>query len=68
MPPLDPEFQRALFVTLAAGFLVMGVATTVLAFAFRSAKGGKPMHPALIAGLVVFVFACCALLFLLAYQ
>lgn len=41
---------------------------TVLALAFRAARGGRPMHPGLIGGLVVFVFVCCALLFALAYQ
>ena len=46
----------------------MGIGTTVLAFAFRAAKGGKPMHPGLIGGLVAFVFACCAVLFWLAYR
>lgn len=46
----------------------MGIGTTLLAFAFRAAKGGRPMHPGLIAILVVFVFACCAALFVLAYQ
>jgi len=46
----------------------MGVGTAVLAVAFRSAKGGKPMHAGLIGGLLVFVFLCCAILFALAYQ
>ena len=46
----------------------MGIGTTVLALAFRAAKGGKPMHAGLIGGLVVFVFLCCAILLALAYQ
>lgn len=46
----------------------MGVGTAVLLLAFRTAKGGKPMHAGLIGGLVVFVFLCCAILFVLAYQ
>ena len=65
---MDPEFQRALIVVLIAGFVIMGIGTTVLALAFRAAKDGKPMHAGLIGGLVVFVFVCCALLFALAYR
>jgi hypothetical protein len=65
---VDPEFQRALLIVLGAGFVIMGVGTAVLLLAFRTAKGGKPMHAGLIGGLVVFVFLCCAILFVLAYQ
>jgi hypothetical protein len=65
---VDPEFQRALTIVLIAGSVVAGTAMTVLALAFRAARGGRPMHPGLIGGLVVFVFVCCALLFALAYQ
>jgi hypothetical protein len=65
---VDPEFQRALIVVLIAGFVVMGIGATVLALAFRAAKDGRPMHPGLIGGLLVFVFVCCALLFLLSYR
>ena len=46
----------------------MGIGTTVLALAFRAAKGERPMHAGLIAALVVFVFVCCAILFALAYR
>ena len=46
----------------------MGIGTTILALAFRAAKGTRPMNPALLAALIVFVFACCAVLFWLAYQ
>lgn len=48
--------------------MITGIAATVLAFAFRAAKGGRPMHPGLIGGLVAFVFLCCAILFFVAYQ
>ncbi|HVG24024.1 MAG TPA: hypothetical protein VND45_07710 [Thermoanaerobaculia bacterium] len=65
---MDPEFQRALIVVLVAGLVITGIAATVLAFAFRAAKGGRPMHPGLIGGLVAFVFLCCAILFFVAYQ
>ena len=53
---------------LVGGLLVVGVITTALVLAFRAAKGGRPMHMGLIGGLIVFVFACCAVLFWLAYQ
>ena len=46
----------------------MGIGTTVLALAFRAAKGGRPMHAGLIGGLVVFVFACCGILLWLSYR
>ncbi|HUR81823.1 MAG TPA: hypothetical protein VM733_13745 [Thermoanaerobaculia bacterium] len=65
---MDPEFQRPLIIVLVAGILVAGIATTALALAFRAAKGGRPMHPGILGGLIVFVFACCAALFWLAYQ
>ncbi len=65
---MDPEFQRALIVVLAAGFVVIGIGATVLALAFRAAKGERPMHAGLIGGLVAFVFACCAILFFLSYR
>ena len=52
---------------LIAGSVVVGIGATVLFLAFRSAKGGRAMHPGLIGGLVVFVFVCCLLLFALSY-
>jgi hypothetical protein len=64
----QPEFQKALTIVLVAGFLVIGVGTTALAFAFRAAKGHRPMHPGLIAFVVIFVFICCGILFALAYR
>ena len=51
-----------------AGLGIMGIGTTLLALAFRAAKGGRPMHPGLIGGLVLFVFLCCAILFALSYR
>jgi hypothetical protein len=56
-----------MLVVLGGGLAVMAVATTVLYLAFRAAKGGRSMHMGLIAFLVIFVFACCAVLFALAY-
>jgi hypothetical protein len=48
--------------------VVVGIGTTMLVLAFRSAKGGRPMHPGLMAGLVAFLFVCCAILLALAYR
>ena len=62
----EAEFQRALTVVLGAGAIIMGVATIVLALAFRSFQTKKP-RLGLIAGLVAFVFVCCALLLVLSY-
>ena len=62
---VDPEFQRALTVVLGAGSIVMGVATIVLAFVFRS-FGSKP-RLGLMAILTVFLLVCCVLLFVLSY-
>lgn len=52
-------------VVLGAGAIVIGMGTIVLALAFRSYET-KP-KPGLIVGLVVFVFVCCGLLFVLSY-
>ena len=62
---MDPEFQRALTVVLGVGSIIMGVATILLAFAFRS-FGGKP-RLGLMAVLVVFLLACSVLLFVLSF-
>ena len=62
----EAEFQRALAVVLGAGAIIIGVGTIVLALAFRSFGTTKP-RMGLIAGLVAFVFVCCALLFALSY-
>jgi hypothetical protein len=63
---VEPEFQRALTVVLGAGAIIMGVGTIILALAFQSFGGKKP-RLGLMAGLVVFLFACCGLLFALSY-
>jgi hypothetical protein len=63
---VEPEFQRALFTVLIAGTTVVGIGTVVLFLAFRAFGGGKPKL-GLMAGLVAFVFLCCALLFALSY-
>jgi hypothetical protein len=66
---VEPEFQRALIVVLIVGTLIAGTGTLLLFLAFRrfgGEKAARPAHMALIAGLVVFVFACCLLLFLFA--
>lgn len=51
------------------GGSIAAVATLVLFFAFRAyggKKAGRTTHLVLIAGLVVFVFACCLALFFVA--
>ena len=63
---MDPEFQKALIAVLAAGSIIVSIATTLLFFAFRAfggEKAGRGAHVALIAALVAFVFGCCLLLF-----
>jgi uncharacterized membrane protein HdeD (DUF308 family) len=62
----EAEFQRALTVVLGGGAIIMGVATIVLALAFRS-YGTKKPRMGLIAGLVAFLFVCCAILLALSY-
>ena len=67
---MDRDFQRALTVVLIAGTSIATIATLVLFFAFRAyggAKMGRPMHVALIAGLLVFLLLCCLGLFAVSY-
>lgn len=61
---MDPEFQRALTVVLGVGAIIMGIATIVLAFVFRSFGSAKPKL-GLMAGLVAFLLVCSVLLFVL---
>ena len=62
---MDPEFQRALTIVLGVGTMIMGIATIVLAFFFRSFDA-KP-RLGLMSVLVVFLLACSVLLFVLSY-
>jgi uncharacterized membrane protein HdeD (DUF308 family) len=62
---VDPEFQRALTIVLGVGSIIMGIATIVLAFVFRSFDS-KP-RLGLMSVLVVFLLACSVLLFVLSY-
>lgn len=62
---MDPEFERALTVVMGVGAIMMGVATIVLAFVFRS-FGTKP-RLGLMAVLVVFLLVCSVLLFALSF-
>lgn len=67
---MDPELQRALIIVGAVGGAIAVVGTVVLYFVFRAFGGknaGGSSHFGLIAGLVGFVFLCCAALFMLAY-
>lgn len=55
---MDPEFQKALFVVLTVGILVVGAGATALYFVFRrfgEAKAGGQAHMLLMAGLIAFV-------------
>ena len=63
---MEPDFQRALTVVLGVGSIIMGIATIVLAFFFRSFESAKP-RLGLMIGLVVFLLACCVLFFVLSY-
>ena len=62
---MDLDFQRALTIVLGVGSMIMGVATIVLAFVFRSFDA-KP-RLGLMAVLVVFLLVCSVLLFVLSY-
>ena len=62
----DEEFQRALLIVLGAGTAVMAIATTVLVLMFR--RIGKKSQGPLFAVLVVFIFVCCLVLFLVSRE
>ena len=68
---MDPDFQRALTVVLIVGSTIAAIGTVGLFFVFRGfgrPGAGRSSHAALIAALVGFVFACCAILLLWAYR
>jgi hypothetical protein len=62
----DPEFQRAMLIVLGFGTLIAAIGTTALYLIFRR-FGGKA-HFGFIGALVAFLFACCAVLFLVARE
>ena len=60
-----------MIVVLIVGLAVAGTGTVVLWFVFRSfgeQRPGRSSHIGLMAALVAFVFAVCAVLLLLAYR
>ena len=61
---MDPEFQRARLITLAAGLAIAAIATGAVFLVFRR-FGGKG-HFGLIGALVAFLFVCCVVLLLVA--
>ena len=55
---------------LAIGTVMAGIAGAILFFVFRAFGGAKPgssAHMGLMAALIGFVLACCAILFVLSY-
>jgi cation transporter-like permease len=68
---VDPEFQKALLITGAAGTFIIAVGAVTLYFVFRrfgEAKAGGRAHMVLIASLVAFVLGACVVLFALSYS
>lgn len=68
---MDPEFQKALLITGAAGTFIITVGAVTLFFIFRrfgESKAGGQAHMALIAGLLAFVLLACVVLFALSYS
>jgi len=68
---VDPESQRALIVVLIAGSSVAAIGTVTLVIVFRQfgeKRAGSSSHFALMAALLIFIFAVCGALFLLSYR
>jgi len=68
---VDPEFQKALLITGAAGAFIITVGGVTLFIIFRrfgEAKAGGQSHVALMASLLGFVFLACIILFVLSYS
>ena len=63
----EAEFQRALLLTLLIGGAVVAIGATTLFFAFRAFGRGKKTY-ALLAGLIFFIFVCCAALFVASFR
>lgn len=67
----EAEFQRALLITSVAGTFIIAVGAVTLYFIFRrygERGAGGQSHMILIASLVAFVLAACAVLFALSYS
>lgn len=68
---MEQDFQRALITVVVAGTLIFSAAAVTLYVVFRrfgGAKAGGRAHITLIAGLVAFLLAACAVLFALSYS
>ena len=63
------EFQRALITVLVVGTIVIAIGATAVVLMLRGfgKKPGGTSHAVIIAGLIGFIFLCCAALFALAY-
>ena len=67
---MDPDL-RAIVIVVAGGTLLFGAGIGALYLAFRGfgrADAGRASHIAVMAGLIAFVLACCAVLFFLSYR
>ena len=60
------QFQRALWLVLAAGTLIAGAGGVTLYVILKRFEGAKP-NIGLMGGLLVFIFLVCAALFALSY-
>ena len=68
---MDPESQKALIVVLVVGSIIAAIGTVTLFFVIRQfgeKRAGSSSHLALMAALLVFIFAVCGALFLLSYR
>ena len=68
---MDPESQKALIVVLVVGSIIAAIGTVTLVFVFRQfgeKRAGSSSHMALMAALLVFIFAVCGALFVLSYR
>jgi energy-converting hydrogenase Eha subunit A len=63
------EFQRALITVLIVGTVVIAIGATAVVLMLRGfgKKPGSASHAAIVAGLIGFIFLCCAALFALSY-
>lgn len=55
---------RALVIAIVAGSVIAGVGATALFFAFRAFGSGRKTPLIILGALIVFIFVCCAALFL----
>lgn len=68
---MEHEFIKTVAIVLAAGGFIsaVGVITLIIAFrGFGRADEGRRRHLVILGGLVLFVFACCAVLFVISIR